>query len=100
LEKTRVFLEKTCETKSKSSNEKAPDRSGASSSITVHWPSLGVRELAELSKVSTDTIVRFERGEELRPRTVEALQAALEAAGVLFIDQNGEGPGVRLRKGA
>jgi hypothetical protein len=27
-----------------------------------------------------------------------ALQAALEAAGVIFIEENGEGPGVRLRK--
>ena len=59
---------------------------------------LGVRELADLSKVSTDTIVRFERGEELRPRTVEALKAALETAGVEFIAENGGGAGVRLRR--
>jgi transcriptional regulator with XRE-family HTH domain len=59
---------------------------------------LGVRELADLSKVSTDTIVRFERGEDLRTRTIEALQAALEAAGVEFIPENGGGAGVRLRK--
>jgi hypothetical protein len=26
------------------------------------------------------------------------LKEALEAAGVIFIDKNGEGPGVRLRK--
>ena len=30
--------------------------------------------------------------------TVTALQKALEAAGVEFIDENGGGPGVRLRK--
>lgn len=30
--------------------------------------------------------------------TVAALRAALEAAGVEFIVENGEGPGVRLRK--
>ena len=30
--------------------------------------------------------------------TVEALRKALEAAGVEFIDENGGGPGVRLRK--
>ena len=59
---------------------------------------LGVRELAALSKVSGDTIVRFERGEELRPRTVDAIRTALEAAGVEFIAENGGGAGVRLRK--
>ena len=30
--------------------------------------------------------------------TVVALRKALEAAGVEFIDENGSGPGVRLRK--
>ncbi len=57
---------------------------------------LGVRELAELAKVSPDTIARFERGEALKERTVEAIRAALESAGVEFT--NGEAPGVRLRK--
>ena len=59
---------------------------------------LGVRELAELAKVSPDTIARLERGEALRDRTVDAIQRALEAAGVEFT--NGEQPGVRMRKGA
>jgi hypothetical protein len=27
-----------------------------------------------------------------------ALRAALESAGVIFVEENGEGPGVRLRK--
>ena len=59
---------------------------------------LGVRELAAAAKVSIDTVARFERGDELKERTVEALKRTLEAAGVEFIDQNGGGPGVRLRK--
>jgi transcriptional regulator with XRE-family HTH domain len=59
---------------------------------------IGVRELAAAAKVSTDTVARFERGDELKERTVEALQRALEVAGVEFIDENGGGPGVRLRK--
>lgn len=59
---------------------------------------MGIRELAERAQVSTNTVSRFETGEELKSRTVAALQAALEAAGVIFIDENGEGPGVRLRK--
>ena len=28
------------------------------------------------------------------------LRATLESAGVIFVEENGEGPGVRLRKGA
>ena len=59
---------------------------------------LGIRELAAAAKVSMDTVARFERGEELKERTVEALQRALEAAGVEFT--NGEQPGVRLSKAA
>ncbi len=61
---------------------------------------LQVRELAEAAKVSTNTIVRFERGEALKERTIAAIRAALEAAGVEFIPPNGSGAGVRLRKGA
>ena len=59
---------------------------------------LGVRELADAAQVSASTVSRMEGGEELKPRTVTALQQALEAAGVIFIDENGEGPGGRLRK--
>jgi transcriptional regulator with XRE-family HTH domain len=57
---------------------------------------LGVRELAAAAKVSIDTVARFERGDELKERTIDALQRALEAAGVEFI--NGDQPGVRLTK--
>ena len=56
----------------------------------------GVRELATAAQVSADTVVRLERGEVLKPRTVEAIRAALEAAGVVFT--NGDEPGVKLRK--
>ena len=59
---------------------------------------LGIRDLAAAAKVSMDTVARFERGEELKERTIEALQRALEAAGVEFT--NGEQPGVRLNKSA
>lgn len=59
---------------------------------------LGVRELAELAKVSPDTIARLERGDELKERTIAAIRAALESAGVEFIAENGGGAGVRLRK--
>jgi hypothetical protein len=33
-----------------------------------------------------------------RSSTLAAIRAALEAAGVEFIEENGGGPGVRLRK--
>jgi transcriptional regulator with XRE-family HTH domain len=59
---------------------------------------LGVRELAAAAKVSADTVARFERGDALKDRTVEALQRALELAGVEFT--NGERPGVRLIQNA
>lgn len=59
---------------------------------------IGVRELAEMALVSTNTVTRFERGEELKPRTVDALQSALESAGIEFIPENGGGAGVRMRK--
>ncbi len=61
---------------------------------------MGVRDLASAAKVSPDTVARLERGESLYPRTVEAIRAALESAGVEFIEENGGGPGVRLRKAA
>jgi len=57
---------------------------------------LGVRELAAAAKVSIDTVARFERGDELKERTIDALQRALEADGVEFT--NGDHPGVRLTR--
>lgn len=51
-----------------------------------------------LAKVAPATVSRFEAGEDLKERTVEAMQLALEKAGIIFVPENGEGPGVRLRK--
>ncbi|MDI3307820.1 MAG: helix-turn-helix transcriptional regulator, partial [Acetobacteraceae bacterium] len=57
-------------------------------------------KLAEASGVPSRTVADFELGNtKARPRTVQAIRAALEAAGVEFIEENGGGPGVRLRKG-
>ena len=58
-------------------------------------------ELAERSGVSLPTIKRLELGQGplgVRLDTLQKLQRALEAAGVIFIASNGDGPGVRLRK--
>ena len=60
----------------------------------VGW---GVRDLAQKASVSTNTVARLERGETLKQSTVDVLRAVLEAAGVEFIEQNGGGPGVRLK---
>jgi hypothetical protein len=57
---------------------------------------IGVRDLAEMAKMSPSTVARFEAGEELKERTVDAMRAALEKAGVEFIE--GNGGGVKLRK--
>lgn len=55
--------------------------------------------LATKSGVSKRTIVRFEL-DRAQPQagTLIAIHAALQKAGVIFIDENGEGHGVRLRK--
>jgi transcriptional regulator with XRE-family HTH domain len=57
-----------------------------------------LRQLGRAAKVSAHTIARFERGYSLKATTVEAIQATLEKAGVVFIDANDGGPGARLRK--
>lgn len=58
--------------------------------------------LADLSKaagVHRNTISNFETGRYGgSPEALEAIRRALESAGVIFVDGNGEGPGVRLRK--
>ena len=56
-------------------------------------------QLASKAKLGLSTVVDFERTR--RPVSEEAIQAirlALVEAGVEFIDENGGGPGVRLRK--
>ncbi len=58
-------------------------------------------DLASHSGVSKPTIARLETADgEIGgyAGTRDKIIAALEAAGVIFIEQNGDGPGVRLRK--
>jgi transcriptional regulator with XRE-family HTH domain len=58
-----------------------------------------VDSLARAANVGEATIRRFEQERAVPiPATVAAIQRALEAAGVEFIEQNGGGAGVRLRK--
>lgn len=56
-------------------------------------------ELAEKSGVAKRTIADFERGARTpQSRTLRDIVATLEEAGIIFIAENGEGPGVRLKK--
>ena len=59
------------------------------------------KDLAVASRVSLPSIKRLERQPGIlaaQERTVEALVDAIERAGVMFVEENGGGPGVRLRK--
>jgi transcriptional regulator with XRE-family HTH domain len=57
-------------------------------------------QLAEKAGLSLPTVKRVEteRGPSVSNAARYALQKALESGGVEFIDENGGGPGVRLRK--
>ena len=61
----------------------------------VGW---GVRELGKKAGVAANTITRIENGADAKQSTMDKLQRILEAAGIEFIEENGGGPGVRLRK--
>ncbi len=55
--------------------------------------------LAEAANIAERTLIDFERGaRQPYDRTLADIQRALEQAGIIFIDENDEGPGVRLRK--
>lgn len=59
------------------------------------------QELASAADVSLPTIKRLEAAAGWlggRQTTAHKIQTALEKAGVQFIEENGGGPGVRLRK--
>jgi len=54
--------------------------------------------LAELAGVGLSTVVDFERARRaVSQQSVEAICKALELAGVVFLNANGGGPGVRLK---
>jgi hypothetical protein len=64
----------------------------------VRWRA---QDLARESSVGVATIRRAELTDDATSMTAAndlAVRRALEAAGVEFIDDNGGGPGVRLRK--
>jgi predicted transcriptional regulator len=59
------------------------------------------QDLARESGVGTVAIHQLEHGtSQPRRATLDVIKRAFEAAGIEFIDENGGGPGVRLRKSA
>ena len=64
----------------------------------LHWEQ---KDLAAESKVSLPTVQRLDAQHgpvSANAVTIDALERALTAAGAVFIDKNGGGPGVRLKE--
>lgn len=63
---------------------------------------MDMKDLAKAASISTNTVARFENGRnEPNPVTLKAIKAALEAAGLIFIDADETaGAGVREKKAA
>ena len=60
---------------------------------------LSQEEAAQAASVGIQTLIAFESGKrQPYPRTLDSMRSALEAAGVVFLPENGNGPGVALRK--
>lgn len=61
----------------------------------LNW---STQDLATAAGVGANTVNRFETGQDARMSSVDKMRSAMEEAGVIFVAENGEGPGVRLRK--
>jgi transcriptional regulator with XRE-family HTH domain len=62
----------------------------------INWSQL---DLAQAAGVGIVTVRQLEAGANApRRATMDVIRRAFERAGVDFIDENGGGPGVRLRK--
>lgn len=60
---------------------------------------LGVLDLAKLTNMSTNTIVRMERGEKLKDSTILHVQGVLEASGIEFLPADEHGRvGIRFEE--
>ena len=58
-----------------------------------------VRDLADAAGLHRNTITNIEVGRYGGdPETLVAIETVLSRAGIEFIDENGGGPGVRLKK--
>ncbi len=59
-----------------------------------------VRDLADKSGITANTISRIENGSDAKVSTLDAIRTALQTGGVEFISENGGGAGARLAKPA
>jgi transcriptional regulator with XRE-family HTH domain len=57
-----------------------------------------VRDLAAKAEIAANTVSRYENGADAYGETLLKMRRVFEQAGILFIAENGGGPGVRLRK--
>ena len=56
-------------------------------------------QLARAAKLGLSTVVDFEKERRLvSEEAVKAMQTALQRAGIVFVEDNGGGEGVRFRK--
>lgn len=75
----------------------APEQSRAARGL-LDWSQ---QQLADAARIGLSTVRDFEKGRRMPiAANLAAIRTALETAGVLFIPENGEGAGVRLRKDA
>ena len=63
--------------------------------VALGW---GVRELARIAGVSTQTVSRLERGEPLKDNTVATIKLVFEEAGIEFLAENENGYGIWVNK--
>lgn len=57
-----------------------------------------VRDLAEKAGVHRNTVTRIENEANAPGHAGASIRAALEAGGVVFLDPNGNGPGVAIKR--
>jgi hypothetical protein len=56
-------------------------------------------ELSAAARLGLSTIVDFERARrKISDEAIQRIRLALERAGIEFVEENGGGPGVRLRR--
>ena len=65
-----------------------------------HLANLSQDDIAKATGLSLPTIRRAESEKDvsISRDAIAAIVAALESAGLIFVEENGEGPGVRLKK--
>jgi DNA-binding XRE family transcriptional regulator len=93
-----ISIQKVSHSMTRSSILKVSIRQIKAARALLDWSQ---QELATAAEVSVPTIKRLEAQDGLlggRSETGWKIRIALEKAGVEFIDENGGGPGVRLRK--